>query len=324
MYKKPNKDFWQGRADLLDGDAGHRWHQVVQMLEIGPDLEKVTKGISIVLLGFCCDEGVRRNHGRVGAAKGPDQIRKALANMAVHFDEHKYTLYDGGDVICDNSDLEKAQRLLSSKVNLLLSNGYRPILLGGGHEIAYGHFLGVNEYVAQKLSSVGIINIDAHFDLRNYEQSGHSGTPFLQVAQHLADNDTQFYYLTLGIDESANTKALFATARSLGANWVTNQDLLIGDISHARQAIHRLLHVVDTVYVTLDMDVFQAAYAPGVSATTAMGLDPSIVINLLTEIYATSQVISFDVAELNPDYDIDGRTARLAARMIYHVVGMIK
>ena len=58
-----------------------------------------------------------------------------------------------------------------------------PIIFGGGHETAYGHYLGVRKYIGED-ASLGIINIDAHFDLRPYDEQPSSGTMFKQILEH--------------------------------------------------------------------------------------------------------------------------------------------
>ena len=79
---------WTGRTDPEADSA--RWHQRIRALS-----EASEPGLA--LLGFACDEGVRRNHGRVGAAGAPQSVRKALANLAWH---RQAPAYDAGDVTC--------------------------------------------------------------------------------------------------------------------------------------------------------------------------------------------------------------------------------
>jgi formiminoglutamase len=68
---------WQGRQDPEDGELALRWHDRVQPWQ-------GNREPGVVLLGFACDEGVRRNKGRVGAAGAPLAVRKLLANTAWH------------------------------------------------------------------------------------------------------------------------------------------------------------------------------------------------------------------------------------------------
>ncbi len=81
---------WTGRTDAAEGQSALRWHQWVQ-----PCAQQQASGTT--LLGFACDEGVRRNQGRTGARQGPQALRKALANLAWH---GSAPVYDAGDVCC--------------------------------------------------------------------------------------------------------------------------------------------------------------------------------------------------------------------------------
>ncbi|MBA9076335.1 MULTISPECIES: formimidoylglutamase [Rufibacter] len=316
MYKPADKDAWKGRIDTQDGELGLRWNQLIQLLDLSRDVPAGSGGI--VFLGFCCDEGVRRNQGRVGAAKAPAEIRKAMASFADHLPEEVH-LYGGGDVFCPNQKMEEAQVQLGRKVELLLKKGYKPVVMGGGHETAYGHFLGIHKTM-QEGERLGIINVDAHFDLRTDKPQPSSGSPFLQMAQELQQKGQEFHYLCVGIQEYGNTRKLFQTAKELGASYIPAQDLDSGVSTAVLKKVQQFLQGVDKVYLSIDLDAFAAAYAPGVSAPTAMGLVPHTVLPVLREIMASGKVVSLDVVELNPLFDLDSRTARLAATLLYHLV----
>ena len=323
MYQAPTREHWQGRVDKADGEAGYRWHQVVQLLDLShqgsfsgwENLERVA------LLGFCSDEGVRRNQGRTGAVKGPASIRKALANLAVHFSEESLLLFDAGNVLCTQGNLEGAQEQLAGKVQQLLAAGFFPILLGGGHEIVYGHYAGLKRHLGEEGSTrLGIINFDAHFDLRSFANGANSGTPFRQILSETPAFQGNFPYLCLGLQEASNTRALFQTADAHGVQYIHADQVNFRHIDTLHDRIQKLAQKVEALYVTVDLDVFSAAVAPGVSAPALNGIFPDIALHLLREVLASGKVVSLDVAELSPDYDQDNRTARLAAAIVYEVV----
>src|SRR5690606_33597274 len=137
-----------------------RWHQIIKNIDLR---NKADFSNAVVLLGFCCDEGVRRNMGRVGAIEGPAYLRKTLANLPVHFSSEDLQLIDVGDIVCERGDLEGAQEALSQAVSTIIDNGGFPVVIGGGHELTYGHFYGIKKSTTK---TVGIINIDAHLDIR--------------------------------------------------------------------------------------------------------------------------------------------------------------
>jgi formiminoglutamase len=77
---------------------------------------------------------------------------------------------------------------------------------------------------------------------------------------------------------------------------------------------------VDIVYLTIDMDGFASSVAPGVSAPSPFGFTPEVVLPALKRIASSGKLMSMDVVEYNPEFDIDHRTARLAARVIAHAI----
>ncbi|RDV16378.1 formimidoylglutamase [Pontibacter diazotrophicus] len=319
MYKPASKQAWKGRTDAHDEELEYRWHQVIKFLDLSGEVPPVpdTK-IAFVFLGFCCDEGVRRNQGRTGAVDGPASLRSAMASFAHHLPS-KVMLYDAGDVLCTNQNLEEAQEQLGRKVAVLLQHGYRPLVLGGGHEIAFGHFLGLEQATVKQ--RLGILNFDAHFDLRSYARQSSSGTPFLQIADKLHEQGKEFVYNCIGIQQQGNTRILFHTAEKLQVQYTFAEQ---AQGHHTFPVLQEQLQVwleqVEAVYLTIDLDVFSAAYAPGVSAVNVLGLQPGIVLQLLQQVAASGKLLSLDVAELNPAFDTDNRTAKLAAGLLYHAV----
>jgi formiminoglutamase len=318
MYKPASKKTWKGRIDVNEAELGLRWHQAIHFLDLSVAVQQVPDGeVAFCFLGFCCDEGVRRNQGRTGAVGGPDALRGAMASFAHHLPSH-VKLFDGGDVFCPNQNLEAAQEHLGKKITLLLQQGYHPLVLGGGHEVAYGQFLGLEKATAQR--RLGILNFDAHFDLRSYAQQASSGTPFLQIASKLQEQKRSFIYRCLGIQEQANTSSLFLTAERLGVTYMAAEQMHNNSLNNLKKHLQEWLEQVDVVYTTIDLDVFASAYAPGVSAVNALGLTPGIVRPLLQQVVQSGKLLSLDVAELNPAYDTDNHTAKLGAALLYHIV----
>ena len=318
MYKPTVAGTWKGRTDTQDGEEGKRWHQGIKLLNLTEATEPADADQAIAFLGFCCDEGVRRNQGREGAVEGPSALREAMGSFSWHLDE-AVQLFDAGDVYCTNQNLEEAQKQLGKKIHTLLSNTYKTIILGGGHETAYGHYLGIKQALPAG-QQLGIINFDAHFDLRSYEKQSSSGTPFLQIADDLSAESIDFNYLCLGIQQSGNTQKLFNTADAYNADYVFAPAMQVYNFQNLQEKLQQFMALVDVLYVSIDLDVFAAAYAPGVSAPAALGVQPEIVLLLLQEIINSGKLLTLDVVELNPKLDIDNRTAKLGASLLYHVV----
>ena len=133
----------------------------------------------IALIGYACDEGVRRNLGRPGARQGPTAIRQQLGKVAWHLPT---SVVDVGDVVCQGEALETCQSQFSELITSLIKHDIFPIGLGGGHDIAYAHFRGIwNAFPENAKPRIGIVNLDAHFDLRPLKGQANSGTPFYQI-----------------------------------------------------------------------------------------------------------------------------------------------
>lgn len=317
-YRKTNPETWVGRIDGTDADL-LRWHQVVELCEPG-SLPKLKKGLQgIALIGFCSDEGVRRNQGRIGAAEGPHAIRRACCNFPLVADH--IIMADAGDVICDDGDLEAAQLLMAEKIKAISSAGYLPIILGGGHETAFCGFQALG--TLPKKAEIGVINFDAHFDLRAIDhETGHtSGTWAWQIAEACRLNGNPFHYLVLGVQQYSNTRRLFELAAELGAPYFKAEEFTNDQLHKMLNHINGIMANSDRLLLSIDMDVFGAPFAPGVSASSFNGISPNAMFKrLLRHIVLSGKVCSVDISEVNPLFDVDSRTSRLAAAFVFDIV----
>ncbi|MBG9588293.1 formimidoylglutamase [Cytobacillus firmus] len=310
MYIKPSGNHWCGRIDSKTDPLSYRFHQQVKLLDLTSDMEDEGTGKSFGLIGFKCDEGVRRNQGRRGAAKAPEAVKQTIAKLPWHLPMNA-NLFDTGDIECIGENLEAAQAELGKAVSQLLCKGVTPFIIGGGHETFYGHYLGVREYLGPD-ASIGIINIDAHFDMRPYEQQTSSGTMFKQIL----DQDQNCGYLAAGIQKLGNTAALFETARKYNVSYILEEQLSSTDAFNVLEQLNNFAEKYDTLILTLCTDVINSSFAPGVSAPSPFGLEPKIVRELIRHIVSKNKTISFDVCEVNPDFDNDNKTIALAANFI--------
>lgn len=322
-YTLTSPDVWEGRIDEPAEPDSFRMHQVVEVLDLrNKSIENIDfSKFNICLLGYCSDEGIKRNMGREGAKNGPEDIRREFANLPVSFDDN-VVIYDAGNVYCVRGNMEEAQQQLSIAIELVLTHGMFPIVLGGGHELALGHYNGIRAFCDKKeyKTKLGIINFDAHFDLRPHAERGSSGTMFSQIAENCQLTETEFNYLCLGIQVSANTKSLFKKADALGASYVLAKDFIEPNFHNIVNKINDFINLNDTIYLTLCSDVINAAFAPGVSSMQPFGLNPETVLNFIKLILKSNKVISFDVAEVSPRFDHDKRTAKLVAIILYAIV----
>ncbi|QPJ43632.1 formimidoylglutamase [Salmonella enterica] len=297
---------WQGRDDSIDAPDARRLFQTVTRSETFSPENWQQK---IALMGFACDEGVKRNAGRPGAAGAPDALRKALANMASHQGHER--LVDLGNWVAPTPDLEGAQQALRDAVSRCLRAGMRTLVLGGGHETAFGHGAGVLDAFAQE--SVGIINLDAHLDLRQTDRAT-SGTPFRQLAQLCDAQSRAFHYACFGVSRAANTQALWREAQ--WRNVTVVEDL---DCHDALAQMAQFIDKVDKIYLTIDLDVLPVWEMPAVSAPAALGVPLIQVLRLIEPVCRSGKLQAADLVEFNPRFDEDGAAARVAARLGWQI-----
>ncbi|WP_259558221.1 formimidoylglutamase [Brachybacterium sillae] len=322
-------DLWDGRRDG-DGPEHARWHQVVQREE-APDSGSVPAGQHVAVLGFRSDEGVRRNRGRTGAAEGPTALRRALGPLAVHgpVGHREVAIVDRGDVTYEGRDLEGGQAEAAAQITRALDapGNHLTVVLGGGHETAWASYQGLvasapvagggggTEGAGARGGRWGVLNLDAHFDLRRADEPS-SGTPFAQMADAERAAGRDLHYMVLGIAEPSNTQVLFDEARRLGVRWMTDEECLEAGEAGIRAVIEEFAADLDVLYLTIDLDVLPASVAPGVSAPAALGVPLPLIGAAVRAAAATGRMRLLDVVELNPSVDEADRTARAAARLI--------
>nr|WP_008879494.1 MULTISPECIES: formimidoylglutamase [Geobacillus] len=305
MYQPPEASCWTGRVDSVSDERAFRLHQRIRLLDLSGPLTPLEQAAAFI--GFVCDEGVRRNQGRQGAKEAPAAVKAALARLPWHLPSGA-SIYDAGDIVCADGRLEQSQAELGKAIARLLQSGVAPVVIGGGHETAYGHYLGVRAALGPN-ARLGIINIDAHFDLRPYDNGPTSGTMFRQIL----DEDKQVGYCCLGIQRLGNTAALFADAERYGCEYILEEQLTAGAIEAAYERIEQFALRHDSIILTICMDAISAAAAPGVSAPSPFGLSPSLARALIRRIVSHPKTISVDLCEVNPLVDEGGKTVALAA-----------
>lgn len=284
---------WRGR---VDADGGRRWHQVIQT----PSDEA-----QVVFVGFPSDEGVRRNQGRPGAAAGPAHLRRALSNLP----EVDRAIADAGDTQV-TGDLEHDLIAHAAALSRWVRSNRLVVGLGGGHEISEASLAFWREFAPNG----HVLNLDAHLDMRE-ESAPTSGTSFRTYLQAGGKNLHAF-----GISRAANTKPLFKLADQHGVPIVLDTEMDPWHWPAQRERLVSLINDAEHVYLSLCLDVLEAGTAPGVSAPAGRGLNVAVVDDFVRTVAQSGKCRLFDVAELNPSLDVDERTARVAARLVWTMV----
>ncbi|MBD3617591.1 MAG: formimidoylglutamase [Gracilimonas sp.] len=277
-----------------------------------------------VLIGCPQHEGVRRNSGRVGAAEAPDKIREQLYKLQVE-EDLSVRVFDAGNVIADFFDftddtdsheinqtpdaLEEIHNRLTKAVSKFLRDGKKVIVLGGGNDISYADVRALSA-VERDISA---LNIDAHLDMRNAERIT-SGTPYRKLIEDGYLNPRNLH--EFGIRRESNGAFYLNSAYDLGVHIHYLSELIKEGVAESFQ------NIIDEIgehpfFLGLDMDSIQAADAPGVSACSPNGLSGREVMQIIHYAKPKENLKLFEITEVNPKYDIDNRTVKLAAQLVY-------
>ncbi len=301
-----HRAWWVGRDDGAESTAA-RWHQRVAFHDLAQALPPCIQRTAC-FIGYASDLGVRMNQGREGAALGPGALRERMANFPAI---GGLQLVDCGDIVAADSVLA-TQEALAWAVERIVRAGAIPVILGGGHDQAFGHFLGLARALGR---APACLNFDAHADLRPIPASGpNSGTPFTQAADWCASHNEKFRYTIVGWQSCANTQLLADRARDRGVSIIDALSVQAASVANACGGFAGA-----PIALSIDLDVFSAAHAPGVSAPSALGLIPDAAFTrLLQGLFSSHTAIrGIEIAELNPSLDVDAHTARLGAALIY-------
>jgi formiminoglutamase len=250
------------------------------------------QGCRVALLGLPDEMGVRLNGGRPGAAQGPDAFRKALARYGTARPERGSwpPIFDAGDVR-PTLDLDETHRRVTAVTSELLQRELLPVAIGGGHDLTFPFVRALAEREARPLSG---IYLDAHLDVR--DEPG-SGMAFRRLVEACGVQGLD----VRGMDPYSNRRDHLAWFRAHGGKtggfgpddpWPSGP-----------------------LFMSVDLDVIDQAFAPGVSAQNPAGWSPTRVEAWVQAAGRCSRIGAFDLMELSPPWDEGGRTARLAARL---------
>ena len=273
--------------------------------------------VSFVMIGCPVDEGVIRNGGRPGASQAPPLIRKYLSKMtppADMWDAFADVLRHGrdlGDV--PQAGMEEMQEELASRVAPWIARKVPVIVLGGGHETTYGHSLAYRKANQPH----HIINIDAHCDVRPLKNgTGHSGSPFRQI---LEDEESRcLSYHVMGLQPQSVAREHLDYIRSTGGEYAFADQTDTKTVLEKLRKLNGGREEGPVVLLTLDMDSVDQSEAPGVSAPCVSGLSKSVLLETARSAGENSLVRSLDLVEVNPFFDRDDQTSRLAALVVWY------
>ena len=272
----------------------------------------------LALIGVPFDEAITAGGGRAGASEGPDAIRQALKRYGTTYcierniDASELKIADCGDLEVVAGDTAETHARLTSVVAKLLQCGVLPITLGGGHDLS---FATIRALVASSDAPVGGINVDAHLDLRPVSDGLiTSGTPFRRALEELSGGFSGSRFVEMGMVGHSNAKVHCDYLKQLGGGLIPLAQLQAEGVETSMKAA--LQQTGESAFFSIDIDAVQQAFAPGCSAPAPVGLMPDEVTNLAFLAGASPTIKLFDLMEVSPRFDSDGRTARLAAAIL--------
>jgi formimidoylglutamase len=268
-----------------------------------------------VLVGEPFDRAVI---GRKGASEGPAALRQHLAGTKTHHfdagpvgsvaDLGDVTLGDGRDDSGTVADLQERVRTITERVH---DTDAFPVFLGGDNSMTYPNAAPLLEE-----GTLGVVNFDAHLDVREVGDDPTSGTPYRQLYEAGLDA-----YACVGARHFETSTAYAEFVREQGDEVVTTEEVGDDEI----EAIDRALDgvgEVDRIYVSVDLDVLDAAAAPGVSAPTPGGITSRELFRMLRLLGNEDRLAGFEVVECAPPLESGAAnlTATAGARAIAHLL----
>lgn len=268
------------------------------------------------LLGIPDHTAVMNLAGRVGAAGGPSAFRAQFARLNGRASVHSLC-HDLGDGLEPTDDVVQTHRLLTERMAGAHATHELSVLVGGSHDHGYPHLRGLRE--AHPGKRIACINIDAHLDVRKPSPLITSGSPFYLAIEEGVIEPQRL--VEFGIQAHCNAQTLWDYAEKKKVPVIPMEKLRRGKaVTAFEAALKKLSSKSDVVAISLDLDAIAAAHAPGVSAPQAEGFTGGEVVEMMEIAGRNPKVRSLGIFELNPEHDVEDKTARLAATAAWHFV----
>ena len=251
---------------------------------------------------------------RTGARFGPNAIRQASLNIETYsfrtgIDIEDLKLHDLGDLHI-STDTEKTLERIEMVIKDLLEAEKIPVTIGGEHTIT----LGVVKGLGDKASKTAIVSFDAHLDLRHeFMDLKLSHTTFMRRI-----NEQMKPAKIIEVGTRAVCKEELAYAKKAGVEFFTTQQTRREGSEKIAKQLREKLAKYKNVYLSIDMDVLDPAYAPAVQNPEPEGLEPHALLDILSSI-CDKRLVGFDLVEVAPNYD-SGVSEIQAAKVMFEVL----
>lgn len=270
----------------------------------------------LALLGLPYDGGIP---SRPGARLGPGALRGALGSLGVFDGERDVpSIVDLGDLALPSMNGGEAHVRMEEAARRLFAARAMPVFVGGDHGCTGSVIRGLA--AARPELRLALVTVDAHLDVREYEDDAwlSSGTPFRRALETSVLEGSRT--AMIGIRRFANSRHYLEWARERGVRIHDVDEVgTRGAAEVAATALAAAGAEADAVYLSIDLDAADAAFAPGVSALGIGGLTTREMIDIVRVVAADPRLVGADIMELSPPFDQDSRTARLAARLLVEI-----
>lgn len=251
---------------------------------------------------------------RTGARFGPNAVRQASLNIETYsfragIDVEDLPLHDLGDLHVSTSP-KKTLDMLKHVVGDIIDAGKLPVAIGGEHTIT----LGILKGLGAKAEKTAVVSFDAHLDVRReFQGSTLSHTTFMRLINEEVKPARIFELGTRAV-----CKEELEYAEKSGIEFFTSQQIRKDGIEKVTRQLQEKLSPYENVYLSVDMDVLDPAFAPAVQNPEADGIDTHTLIDLLCAL-CDKRVVGFDVLEIAPVYD-QGISAVAAAKVMFEML----
>jgi formiminoglutamase len=218
--------------------------------------------------------------------------------------------------------LEDGHAALRTRVAAVLASGSIPVVVGGGNDQSAPNGQALLDAVEKRGGRVGIVNVDAHLDVRPRLDDGrvHSGSPFRVLLEDDRFKGRDFVEFAAQGNQCAQAHADYVTDVHRGTIvWLSalrRAEDTVGHLFRRRLADMEAAGCTD-LFVSFDIDAISGSDAPGVSCVASVGLSAREALDICYEAGRCPRVTLLDISELNPTAE-EHRTARLVANMIYY------
>ena len=307
LYPKLNPPSFTWVRPDHDADIA-KVYEWIQPLTSDSDPEK-SKDADFVVVGVPLS---RSSISASGASEFPDAFRRAWKGFTTYnldddIDLSEMTAIDVGDVPMNVTDIRLCHDNII-QASAAIHDHFKTskvCAVGGDHSITAMMVKGLHQ--ARPAEKIGILQFDTHFDLRDLTDNGPSnGTPMRNLIESGVVKGSDMY--NIGLHGFFNTKDLKRYADEKGVNYITLRNARKKGIEETvRHCLEELAAKVDTIYLTVDMDVLDIAYAPGVPASTPGGMTTAELLEGVLAAAEHPKVKAMDIVCLDPLKDTNAQ-----------------